>query len=56
VQKTWVLLGIFPIFPMQLLEDFDIIVALKGAELEYRIIAINKTGAGAVSNIVNAVL
>ena len=27
-----------------------------GAELEYRVIAINKSGVGAVSNIVNVVL
>jgi hypothetical protein len=28
----------------------------KGKELEYRVIAINKSGEGAVSNIVNVVL
>jgi hypothetical protein len=29
MQKIWVLLKIFQIFPMQLLEDFDIVVALQ---------------------------
>jgi len=29
VQKIWVLLKIFQIFPMQLLEDFDITVELR---------------------------
>jgi len=29
MQKIWVLLKIFQIFPMQLLEDFDIVVELE---------------------------
>jgi len=29
MQKIWVLLEIFQIFPMQLLEDFDIVMALR---------------------------
>jgi hypothetical protein len=53
MRKIWVLLEIFQIFPMQLLEDFDIIAALKG---EYRVIAINKAGESAESNTVNVVL
>jgi len=37
-------------------EDFGIIMVLKGLELEYRIIAINKSGEGAASNMVMVVL
>ena len=33
MQKIWVLLKIFKIFPMQLLEDFDIVVTLVSKEM-----------------------
>jgi hypothetical protein len=32
MQKIWVLLKIFKTFPMQLLEDFDIVVELESKE------------------------
>jgi hypothetical protein len=41
---------------MQFEGVFDIIVSSKGAELEYRIIAINKSGEGSLSNTVMVVL